>query len=118
MCAHLIFGLPGESQEMMLESLKACVQMGVESLKIHPLYVVKNTLLANEYKRGKFKPISEEFYIDTLIKAMKIIPQNILIQRISAGISDDTLLAPHWCKQKQTQMKHIREAFLKEGLIY
>ncbi len=117
-CAHLIFGLPNETQEMMLESLKASIDMGVDSLKIHPLYVVKNTALTAEYRKGKFKPISEELYIDTLIKAFKIIPKNIIIQRVTAGIDDNSLLAPSWCRDKHQQMQNIRKALLKKGFIY
>jgi len=96
-CGHLIFGLPGETQEMMLESAKQSYEWGIDSVKYHPLYVVKNTLLANQYRQGKFTPINKEEYIDTLIKAIKMKPDHISIQRVTAGIDDDTLLAPAWC---------------------
>ena len=117
-CGHLIFGLPKENQKMMLESVKATIDMKLNSLKIHPLYVVKNTALTAEYKKGKFKPISEELYIDTLVKALKIIPKDMIIQRVTAGVDDDSMLSPKWCRDKHTQMKHIREALIKEGMIY
>lgn len=117
-CAHLIFGLPGETQEMMLESVKFAMALGVKSLKFHPLYVVKRTALANDLRKGDFSPISEELYIDTIIKAFELIPNDVVIQRISAGISNDTLLAPHWCFEKHQQMKNIREALLRVGLNY
>jgi radical SAM superfamily enzyme len=47
-----------------------------------------------------------------------MLPEDIMIQRITAGIDDASLLAPEWCRDKHTQMKHIREALLKEGMIY
>ncbi|MDD2383279.1 MAG: TIGR01212 family radical SAM protein [Sulfurospirillaceae bacterium] len=117
-CAHLIFGLPDETQDMMLESVQFSLKHGVKSLKIHPLYVVKQTALANDYQKGKFLPISEALYIDTLVKALLMVPKEVMIQRISAGISNDTLLAPLWCGNKHLQMAKIREAFQRENIIY
>ena len=113
-CAHLIFGLPGETQEDMLKSVEDTINLGIDSIKFHPLYVTENTLLAIEYKKGNFTPISEEEYIDTLIKAIKILPSNISIQRLTAGTED--LLAPKWCKYKSTQISHIHKALKKNGI--
>jgi len=117
-CLHIIFGLPKETQEMMLKTCKISYDLGVQSVKFHPLYVVKHTLLTNKYKKGEFTPISEEQYIDTLVKALKMMPKNIVVQRISAGIDSTNLLAPMWCKCKHEQMKTLRLALLKEGLNY
>jgi len=118
-CGHLIFGLPGENQEMMLESAKVAYSWGIDSVKFHPLYVVKNTLLANEYNRGDFTPISEELYIETLVKAIELMPEHIIVQRVSAGIDDNTLLAPAWCGQsKNEQMAKIKKALMERGFEY
>jgi len=113
-CAHLIFGLPGESQKEMLKSVEDTINLNIDSIKFHPLYVTENTLLANEYKKGNFTPITEEEYIDTLIKAIKMLPQNVSIQRMTAGTTD--LLAPQWCKDKSKQISHIHKALKKEGI--
>ena len=91
-CGHLIYGLPNETQEMMLETFRQTVELKVDSIKFHPLYVVKNTLLTNEFKKGRFTPISEELYIDTVVKSIKILPENISIQRITAEINDSNIL--------------------------
>jgi hypothetical protein len=116
-CGHLIFGLPDENQEMMLNSAKSAYDWGIDSVKYHPLYVVKNTLLANDYKSGEFEPISKEDYIDTLIKAIKLKPNNISIQRVTAGIDDDSLLAPAWCGLPKNEMlRYINKELIKEGL--
>ncbi len=117
-CGHLVFGLPDENQEMMIKGVEETIKLNVDSIKFHPLYVVKNTLLTNEYRKGKFEPISEEEYIDTLVKSIKMLPKNISISRITAGISDSTLLSPMWCNEKHRQMYNIKQALLKEGLIY
>jgi radical SAM protein (TIGR01212 family) len=117
-CAHLIYGLPNETKEMMLNSLKKTLELNIDSLKIHPLYVVKNTMLTATYLKGKFTPISKDEYLEVLKESFEIIPEDIIIQRVSAGISDDTLLAPLWCKDKHTQMKDIRKTLKSIGLNY
>ena len=117
-CGHIIFGLPCEDQEMMLNSVKETIKLGIDSIKFHPLYVTKNTVLTKEYKEGRFTPISEELYIDTVVKSIKMLPSSINIQRVTAGIDDDSLLAPTWCKNKHQQIFNIKKALLKEGLIY
>jgi radical SAM protein (TIGR01212 family) len=117
-CGHLIFGLPNETQQMMLKSVEQTINLGIDSIKFHPLYVVKNTLLTTQYKKGKFTPISQSLYIDTLIKAIKMLPNHISISRVTAGINNDSLLAPQWCWCKEMQLYKIKQALLKEGLIY
>ena len=117
-CAHLIFGLPNETQTMMLESVQFAVNMGAKSIKIHPLYVVKRTALANDFKRGLFSPISQELYVDTVVKALKLIPKEVMVQRVSAGIENDTLISPQWCFSKHQQMYCIREALKRGGMLY
>ncbi len=117
-CGHLIFGLPGESQEMMLTTVQKAVEWGIDSVKIHPLYVVKNTALAADFLKGRFTPITLEEYIDTLQKAFEILPRDMIVQRVTAGIGDSTLLAPKWCANKNAQMRAIRAALAKMGLRY
>lgn len=117
-CGHMIFGLPDETQDMMLKWVEESINLGIDSIKFHPLYVTKNTMLANEYKQGKFTPISEDLYIDTLVKSIKMLPKNISISRVTAGISDSSLLDPLWCNNKHNQIYKIKQALLKEGLIY
>jgi len=117
-CGHLIYGLPNETQEMMLETLQQTIELQIDSIKFHPLYVVKNTLLANDYKKGRFEPISEELYIQTVVKSIINLPSNIVVQRVTAGIDDDTLLSPLWCKNKHNQINKIRIALEKNGYNY
>jgi len=117
-CGHLIFGLPGESKAMMLQTAKEAYKWGIDSVKYHPLYVVKRTALANEYARGEFVPISEEDYIDVLVEAIQMKPDRVNVQRITAGIDDDSLISPSWCRDKNTQIRHINAALKQVGLKY
>ena len=117
-CGHLIFGLPNETQQMMLETSKQAYEWGIDSVKYHPLYVVKRTALANEFSRGEFTPISEEEYLEVLVKSIKMKPEGVSVQRVTAGIDDDSLLAPAWCKNKNIQIKNINAALKPLGLKY
>lgn len=118
-CAHMIFGLPDETPEMMLAGTEKMAALGIDAIKFHPCYVVKNTMLANEYAQGKFTPIDEATYLDTLIKAIKLLPPAVSIQRVTAGIANETLIAPAWCgTSKNRQMHRVREALRKEGMEY
>jgi len=117
-CGHLIFGLPGEDKKMMLETAKEAYTWGIDSVKYHSLYVVKRTALANEYARGEFRPISEEDYIDVLVQALQIKPDTVSVQRMTAGIDDESLLSPDWCRDKNAQLRHINAALKQVGLKY
>ncbi len=117
-CGHLIFGLPDETQEMMLHTAKEAYLWGIDSVKYHPLYVVKKTALANDYIKGDFLPISEELYLDTLSKAILLKPDVVSVQRVTAGINDNSLLAPNWCRDKNRQIKKINSTLKPFGLKY
>lgn len=117
-CGHLIFGLPGESEDMMLKTAKKAYEWGIDSVKYHPLYVVKKTALANEFMRGEFTPISQESYLRVLAKALALKPDTTSVQRVTAGIDDDSLLAPTWCRGKNSQIKQINASLKSIGLKY
>jgi len=117
-CGHLIFGLPGEDKQMMLETAKKAYEWGIDSVKYHPLYVTKRTALANEYNRGDFEPISEELYLEVLLESIQMKPEEVSVQRITAGIDDDSLIAPDWCRDRNAQVRHINKALKTIGLKY
>ena len=117
-CAHLIFGLPRESDEMMLSSLREVLSWGVDGLKIHPLYVVEGTAMQKMYESGRYTPISLENYAALIVEALKIIPPSVVVQRVSAGAHDESLIAPKWCFDKNIQMNFIREKLRQNGMKY
>ncbi|MDR1911337.1 MAG: TIGR01212 family radical SAM protein [Helicobacteraceae bacterium] len=113
-CVHLIFGLPNETDDMILTTVNRVSKLGIDAVKIHPLYIVKNAAIAKE----SFEPLSIERYLDLLVKSIKRFPKNIVYQRISAGVDSDALIAPLWCKNKNSAMALIRNRLLREGFIY
>lgn len=117
-CAHLIYGLPKETPDMMLHSLDSVLEWGIDGIKIHPLYVVNGTRLAKMYKEGQYEPITMECFSDLIVKSLQKIPPDVVIQRISAGAHDDTLLAPKWCFDKNIQMRYLRDRLREVGIEY
>ncbi|MFT5836388.1 MAG: radical SAM protein (TIGR01212 family) [Sulfurimonas sp.] len=117
-CGHLIFGLPNEDVKMMLETSRQAYSWGIDSVKYHPLYVVKKTALANDFRKGRFTPISEDEYLDVLVKSIVMKPDNVSVQRVTAGIDDDSLLSPDWCRNKNIQIKNINNALKPLDLKY
>ena len=117
-CAHLIYGLPNESVPMMLTSLQTMLDYGIDSLKIHPLYVVEGTALARLHKKGAYEPISLEDYGEAIAQSLRLIPPTVIVQRVSAGAHDESLIAPKWCFDKNVQMKYLRERLKREGIAY
>ncbi|WP_198672537.1 TIGR01212 family radical SAM protein [Helicobacter burdigaliensis] len=117
-CSHIIYGLPKESKEMMLNSLKQVIDWGSDGIKIHPLYIIEKTILASLHQKGEYNPITLVDYIDLIVQSLKMIPQNVVIHRVSAGVRNDTLIAPKWCFDKNIQMRSIRDALREAGIEY
>lgn len=117
-CAHLIYGLPKESSDMMLYSLDCVLKWGIDGIKIHPLYIVEDTKLAKMYANGRYEPIDLESYVDLAIESIKRIPQDVVIHRISSGAHHENLIAPKWCFDKNIQMRILRERLLEIGIEY
>ncbi|MCI6217225.1 MAG: TIGR01212 family radical SAM protein [Helicobacter sp.] len=117
-CAHIIYGLPGEDESMMLHTLDSVIAWGIDGIKIHPMYVIAGTRLAQMFRAGEYTPIKLETFSDLIVQSLKKIPPSVVVQRISAGAHDETLLAPKWCFDKNIQMRYIRDKLREEGIEY
>ncbi|MDR2639738.1 MAG: TIGR01212 family radical SAM protein [Helicobacteraceae bacterium] len=113
-CAHTIFGLPRETDEMIMQSIDRVAALNIDAIKIHPLYIVKNAAIAKK----DLEPLTIERYLDLLINAIKRLPESVIYQRVSAGVDNDTLIAPKWCANKNRAMSLIRNRLLQEGIAY
>jgi len=115
--AHLIFGLPNESSESMLESVKYIVEKKVWGVKFHLLHIIKNTNLENLYNKEKFKILTKEEYIHLIGEGIKNLDQEIVIHRLTGDGSRETLVEPKWSLNKRDVLNSI-EKYLKEKNIY
>ncbi len=114
--AHLIFGIPGESLEDMLFSLQSVCQAGVGHLKLHHLQVVHGTALATLYKAGKVTVFTLEEYLQFLLRALPIIPADVIIHRLWATSHPDLLLAPKWNCLAGTLSTILQKMMTEEGI--
>jgi len=97
-CVHLIFGLPGEGREDMLESVRELSKLKPDQVKIHLLHVLKNTKLADMYLRGEYIPMEMEEYVETVSQALTYLPPNTVIGRLTGDGMQSDLLSPDWSK--------------------
>jgi radical SAM protein (TIGR01212 family) len=106
---HVIFGLPGETEADMMNSVKAAVDAGTNGIKIMCLYVLKDTDLAAEYELGKFKVLEMDEYFELLKKALPLIPASVIIHRLTGDPPKKTLIAPQWTTDKKRVMDRIKK---------
>ena len=106
---HIILGLPGESEKDMLESVKYVVNSGIDGIKLQLLHVLKNTDLAKDYEAGKFECLEIDEYISLVVKCLEIIPDHIVIHRMTGDGDKKILIAPEWSGDK----KHVLNALTK-----
>ena len=112
-CTHLILGLPGESTEHHIASLNRVLELGVDGLKFHPLHVVKGTQLANEWRRGEYRPLTMDEYVTDVVELIKRTPDEVIFHRITGTASSDILLAPEWCSKKWQVLNRITTELAK-----
>ncbi len=96
-CVHTIVGLPGEGKEEFIETAKLIASLPVDGIKIHPIYVMKHTRLGKMYERGEFKPLSLKDYAKFAADMLEVIPEEVVVHRLTAEAERDKLLAPDYC---------------------
>jgi len=114
-CTHLIVGLPGEERAHNLLSLKRVLEVGVEGLKLHPLHVVKGTMLANQWRRGEYTPWRMDEYVQTVADMIERTPPEVVYHRLTGTASEDILLAPGWCNWKWRVLNAIERELVRRG---
>lgn len=99
-CLHIINGLPGESEEMMLETARQAAILNPDAVKIQMLHVIQNTKLAEIYNEQPFNILSKEDYIDITVKQLEFFSPHTVIERITGDGDKAKLIAPKWSADK------------------
>ncbi len=107
---HLILGLPGESREDMLESVDYVCKIGVDGIKLQLLHILKGTDLEKEYLNGKVRPLEFDEYINLIKDCVEIIPENIVIHRLTGDGAKKDLIAPLWSADKKKVINALNKA--------
>lgn len=110
---HMIFGLPEESEEQMLDSVRHAVNAGTDGIKFTCLYVLKDTVLEQMWRSGEFEVLGREEYFDIVEKALKLLPSDTVIHRLTGDGPKKLLLAPLWTADKRSVINYINRRFAK-----
>jgi len=99
-CAHVMLGLPGETHECMMETARELARLEIDAVKIHNLYAVKNTPLADQIARGEVTLIERDEYVATVVNFLELLPPSTIVERISGDAPPDYFVGPQWCLDK------------------
>lgn len=114
-CTHLIVGLPGEGRDAALETLARVIALGTDGLKLHPLHVVRHTVLAHQWRRGGYRPLALDDYIEIAADLIERTPEEVLYHRVTGTAQREILLAPEWCSKKWIVLNGIENALRRRG---
>ncbi len=109
---HVILGLPGESRENMLDTVRYVCDSGATGIKLQLLHVLRGTDLENDYLDGRFDVLTEDEYIDILRECVRIIPDDIVIHRLTGDGDKRLLIAPLWSGDKKHVLNRVRKEVL------
>ena len=106
-CVHLIFGLPGEDDAQMLQTVRDVAALHPDQVKIHLLHVLRGTALAKLYESGEYQPLDRDRYIRLVADALELLPPDTVIGRLTGDGKADDLLAPLWSRKKTTVINDV-----------
>lgn len=106
-CIHLIFGLPDETEADMLETVRRVAELEPHQVKIHLLHVLRGTALGELYGAGKYIPLEQDAYVETVVKALELLPPKTVIARLTGDGAAEDLIAPMWSRRKREVLNAI-----------
>lgn len=109
---HVILGLPGESKEDMLKTVRHVAASGSQGIKLQLLHVLKGTDLLKDYEAGLFKTLSMEEYIDIVCDCVKELPRDMVIHRLTGDGDKKILIAPLWSADKKRVLNAMKERLI------
>lgn len=117
--AHVIIGLPGESQNDMMATASAVAESGANGIKLHPLYVIKGTVLETMYSQGLYEPLTEEEALNITLAVLETLPPEMVIHRLTSDPHPEELAAPLWMLDKKKVRARLdqsmRERKVRQG---
>ena len=113
--AHIINGLPYETKDMMIETVKHLNKIKIDGIKIHMLSILKNTQLEKLYKEKPFKLLSLEEYVDITCTQLQYLNPKIVIQRLTGDPKIEDLVAPSWLPKKINVLNSIDKEMQKRN---
>ncbi len=112
---HIINGLPGETKDDMLETVKYLNNLNIDGIKIHMLHIIKDTDLADYYETNKFHILTKEEYIDIVINQLELLNPKIVIHRITGDPKKEDLIEPNWLLKKFCVLNDIDKEMVRRN---
>ena len=106
---HIILGLPGETEDMMVKTTRDVIRAGTDGVKFHLLHVLKGTQLEQEYLAGKFSCLTLEQYATILKTCLAFVPNNVTVHRITGDGAKKDLVAPMWSADKKKVLAYLQQ---------
>ncbi len=106
-CIHIIFGLPEESREQMMQTVRDVAELRPEQVKIHLLHILRHTKMAELYEDGEYTPLKKEEYVALVADAIELLPPDTVIARVTGDGMGEALLAPDWSRKKVSVINDI-----------
>lgn len=114
---HIINGLPFETKEMMLETVKYLNDLDIQGIKIHMLQILKDTKLEKLYQENPFKLLTKEEYIEIVCEQLQYLNAEIVIHRLTGDPKKEDLIAPNWVIKKIDVLNGIDKYMAKNDII-
>lgn len=113
---HTIFGLPGESRDDMINTIKYVSKCEVKGIKIHLLHLMENTPLVKFYNEGKLKFLEQDEYVDLICESISILPKDVVIHRLTGDAPRNLLIGPMWSLKKWEILNQIDRTLEERGI--
>lgn len=112
---HIINGLPGDTEDSMINTIKYLNQFKISGIKIHMLHILKNTPLGDIYLNKPFKVLSKDEFIDISVKQLRLLNPNVVVHRITGDPDKENLIEPTWVLKKFVVLNDIDKLMRKEN---
>ncbi len=99
-CAHIIYGLPGEDREMMLETGRRTARMDVQGIKIHLLHLMRKTPMVRQWQDGLLRFLERDEYVGLVVDTLEMLPPEMTVHRLTGDAPRDLLIGPMWSLRK------------------
>lgn len=114
--SHVILGLPGETLKDFEKTAEVIRDLGISAVKIHPLHIVRDTRLAESYRRGEFELLSFEDYCEAVARFIRIVGKDVAIERFSGEAQNETLVAPDWTGDRNRIVSQVERLLLAQNI--
>ncbi len=116
-CAHVINGLEGETEEDMLKTVYDINSIGIDGIKIHMLHIIKNTKMHEQYIKNPFPILSRDEYVDVVVKQLRLLDPRVVIFRVTGDASKDDLVVPEWTIKKVVVTNEIDKYMSRKNIV-